>query len=73
VLPAWRHQWHHHAGNRRSLWLLLAVLLFCWSALQFTWADLSPSGQMLNLMDWFGYLIALEDQLPALWPLPSHL
>jgi cyanoexosortase A len=73
VLPAWHHQWRRHAGNRRSLWLLLAVLLFCWSALQFTWADLSPNVQVLNLMVWFGCLIALEDQLPALWPRPSRL
>lgn len=73
LLPAWRHQWHRHAGNRRSLWLLLAVLLFSWTTLQFTWADLSPNVQVLNLMVWFGCLIALEDQLSALWPRPSRL
>lgn len=72
----WRHQLQHrlrrHAGNRRSFWLLLAMMLFSWSALQFTWADLSPNVQVLNLMVWFGCVIALEDQLPALWPRPSR-
>lgn len=72
-VPALRQQFHHHAGNRRSLWLLLAVLTFSWTVLQFTWADLSPNVQVLNLMVWFGCLIALEDQLPALWPRPSRL
>lgn len=62
----------HHGGNRRSLWLLLAGLLFTWSALQLYWADVDPSFQLLNLLIWFGCTIALEDQLPLLWPRPSR-
>lgn len=60
----------HHGGNRRSLWLLLAGLLFTWSALQLYWIDVDPSFQLLNLLIWFGCTIALEDQLPLLWPPP---
>jgi cyanoexosortase A len=67
------HQLRRHAGNRRSLWLLLALLLFSWSALQLHWADVDPKFQLLNLLIWFGCTIALEDQLPLLWPRPSRV
>jgi cyanoexosortase A len=64
---------HRHHGNRRSLWLLIAALLFCWSTLQINWANLSPNVQVLNLMLWFGVVISLEDRLPDLWPRPSRI
>ena len=64
---------HRHHGNRRSLWLLIAALLFCWSTLQINWANLSPNVQVLNLMLWFGFVISLEDRLPDLWPRPSRI
>lgn len=61
-----------HGSNRRSLWLLLAGLIFVWITLIFTWADFSPNVQVLNLMIWFGGAIALEDQMSSLWPRPSR-
>lgn len=67
------HQLKVHRGNRRSLWLLIAALLFCRTTLQISWASLSPNVQVLNLMIWFGVVISLEDQLPCLWPRPSRL
>lgn len=70
--PVLRQQLRRHGGNRRSLWLLLAGLLFSWSALQLYWADVDPKFQLLNLLIWFGCTIALEDQLPLLWPRPSR-
>ncbi len=71
-LPAQGRQMPRHSGNRRSLWLLLTALLFSWSVLQFYWADVDPQYQLLNLLIWFGCTIALEDQLPLLWPRPSR-
>lgn len=71
-LPVVDQKLRRHAGNRRSLWLLLACLLFTWSALQLYWADVDPKFQLLNLLIWFGCTIALEDQLPLLWPRPSR-
>lgn len=73
MLPLLSHSLRRHGGNRRSLWLLLAALLFCWSALQLYWADVNANFQVLNLLIWFGCLIALEDQLPQLWPRPSRV
>jgi cyanoexosortase A len=67
-----RHLWERNRSNRRSLWLLLAGLIFIWITLLFTWAGFSPNHQVLNLMIWFGAVIALEDQMPALWPRPSR-
>ena len=61
-----------HYGNRRSQWFLLTVLLFSWTVLQLYWADVDPQYQLLNLLIWFGCTIALEDQLPLLWPRPSR-
>lgn len=77
IRDAWivrlRKQLKHHASNRRSLWLLIAGLIFVWITLVFTWAGLSPNIQVLNLMIWFGCVIALEDQIQSLWPTPSRL
>ncbi len=67
-----RHLVTRHRNNRRSLWLLLAALIFIWITLLFSWAGFSPNHQVLNLMIWFGAVIALEDQMPALWPRPSR-
>jgi cyanoexosortase A len=73
TLQALTSKWlRRHGGNRRSLWLLLAGLLFTWSALQLSWADVNPSLQLLNLLIWFGCAVALEDQLQLLWPRPSR-
>jgi exosortase/archaeosortase family protein len=64
-------QFLRHIGNRRSLYLTLAAILFCWnsSILWFTAQQLDL--QLFNLLLWLGVLIALEDQLPNLWPKPS--
>lgn len=67
-----RHRFLRHRNSRRSLWLLLSLLIFIWITLLFTWANLSPNVQILNLLIWFGVVIALEDQMPALWPRPSR-
>lgn len=77
LVASWQFQFvrqlRHHRGNRRSLWLLISVLLFCWTTLIISWANLSPNVQVLNLLIWFGFVVALEDKLPALWPRPSKL
>lgn len=65
-------QLRRHLGNRRSLWLLLVSLLFTWNTALLWWADLNPSLQVLNLVAWFGCVIAMEDRLPDLWPRPSR-
>jgi exosortase/archaeosortase family protein len=58
-------------GNRRFLWLLLASLLFIWNT-ALLWLSHAPDTyQCINLLLWLGVLIALEDQLPSLWPRPS--
>lgn len=61
-----------HGSNRRSLWLLLAGLLFIWNTTLLWLADVSPDTQVLNLLLWFGCAIALEDRLGCLWPRPSR-
>jgi cyanoexosortase A len=61
-----------HGSNRRSLWLLLAALLFTWATSVLMVAQLSPSIQLLNLMVWFGCATSLEDQLARLYPSPSR-
>ena len=58
-------------GNRRTLWLLLAGLLCLWNT-ALLWLSNTPDiNQCINLLLWLGMLIALEDQLPSLWPRPS--
>lgn len=61
-----------HGINRRSLWLLLAALLFGWNTAVLGLAGVAPDTQVLNLLLWFGCLIALEDRLPELWPRPCR-
>ncbi|MCP9929798.1 archaeosortase/exosortase family protein [Cyanobium sp. AMD-g] len=60
-----------HISNRRSLYLVLAAILFCWnsSILWFTHQTLDL--QIFNLLLWLGVFITLEDQLHNLWPKPS--
>lgn len=71
-----RQQWsaviRRHGSNRRSLWLLLAALLFGWNTAVLGLAGVAPDTQVLNLLLWFGCLIALEDRLHELWPRPSR-
>lgn len=58
-------------GNRRLMWLMLAVLLCFWNT-ALLWLSHTPDiCQCINLLLWLGILIALEDQLPSLWPRPS--
>ena len=60
-------------ANRRSQWLLLAGLLCFWNT-GLLWLSHTPDTyQCINLLLWLGILIALEDQLPSLWPKPSKL
>ena len=65
------HYLRHHYGTRRSLWLSLSFLLFCWNT-SVLWASHQPENiQILNLLLWLGVLISIEDQLVLLWPKPS--
>jgi len=58
-------------GNRRTLWLLLAGLLCLWNT-ALLWLSHTPDiYQCTNLLLWLGILLALEDELPSLWPRPS--
>jgi cyanoexosortase A len=72
----WLQRWDpfikRHGLNRRSLWLLLAALLCCWNTTVLWLANVAPDTQVLNLLLWFGCLIALEDRLQDLWPQPSR-
>jgi exosortase/archaeosortase family protein len=68
----WRALIRRHSSNRRSLWLLLAALLFGWNTAVLGLAGVAPDTQVLNLLLWFGCLIALEDRLAELWPRPSR-
>jgi exosortase/archaeosortase family protein len=58
-------------ANRRSVWLLLCGILFTWNTSLLWLAHASDKYQCINLLLWLGILIALEDQLPLLWPRPS--
>lgn len=68
----WRAVIRRHSSNRCSLWLLIAALLFGWNTAVLGLAGVAPDTQVLNLLLWFGCLIALEDRLPELWPRPSR-
>ena len=60
-----------HLGNRRSIYLSLAALLFCWNSSILFFTQQIGHLQVFNLLLWLGILISLEDQLPNLWPKPS--
>ena len=64
-------QLRRHLSNRRSLYLCLAALVFCWNS-SILWFTQSLELQTFNLLLWLGILIALEDQLSNLWPKPSQ-
>ena len=64
-------QFRRHLGNRRSLYLGLAVGLFCWNSSILWFTDQGLDLQIFNLLLWLGILIALEDKLSNLWPQPS--
>lgn len=57
--------------NRRSLFLLLAALLFGWN-ITILWLTDQPLGlQVFHLLLWLGIAISLEDQRAQIWPAPS--
>jgi exosortase/archaeosortase family protein len=64
-------QFRRHSVNRRSLYLALAASLFFWNSGILWFTNQGLDLQIFNLLLWLGILIALEDQLPNLWPKPS--
>lgn len=72
LLRRWMPLLRRHAANRRSLWLLLAALLFCWNTILLWLGNVSPDTQVLNLLLWLGCMISLEDRIQELWPKPSR-
>ena len=69
VITKSKRLWRHR-GNRRSFYLSLTALLFCWNSSILWFTDQGLDWQIFNLLLWLGILIALEDQLPNLWPQP---
>jgi hypothetical protein len=64
-------QFRRNIVSRRSLYLALAAILFCWNSSILWFTDQNLDLQIFNLLLWLGIIISLEDQLPNLWPNPS--